>query len=111
MIDQLLKDILTEQMVSSQNNIYMIVQLLKDILSEQMAFFQNNMAYAEPSGSKFRKLQKAYLTLKTPCSTSIPAVTKLLVVEELLLQLQNASGKDIKTTLPSSPTGYYHVNA
>ena len=117
-----------QQMVYIQNNTDIIDQLLKDIFTEQMAFSQNNMAMlnllVQNSENSLQKLINVISTLSNikNTSTSISAVTNdILLVAEELLQLQNASVlfdsitpvscKDIKTTLPSSPTGYYHVNS
>ena len=62
-------------------------------------------------------------TLANHDSTSVSTagtINDLLLITQKLLQLQNVSSslnsisvscKDIKATLPNSPTGYYHVNS
>ena len=60
-------------------------------------------------------------TLNNPSTSTAGVVDDILLVVEELLEIQNASVlfnsiqpvscKDIKTVLPNSPTGYYHVNS
>ena len=112
--------------MSEQNNTGdAIIQLLQNI---QMMFTQNNtdmqnliLQYSEKSLQKLINIVGTLSNLKNTSISSAAVIDDILLVVEELLQLQNASVlfnsitpvscTDIKTALPSSPTGYYHVNS
>ena len=115
--------------ISEQNNTGdAIIQLLQNIHTDQMMFSQNNtdmqnliLQYSENSLQKLINIVGTLSNLKNTSISSAAVIDDILLVVEELLQLQNASVlfnsitpvscKDIKTALPSSPTGYYHVNS
>ena len=115
--------------ISEQNNTGdAIIQLLLNIHTDQMMFSQNNtdmqnliLQYSENSLQKLINIVGTLSNLKNTSISSAAVIDDILLVVEELLQLQNASVlfnsitpvscKDIKTALPSSPTGYYHVNS
>ena len=115
--------------ISEQNNTGdAIIQLLQNIHTDQMMFSQNNtdvqnliLQYSENSLQKLINIVGTLSNLKNTSISSAAVIDDVLLVVEELLQLQNASAlfnsitpvscKDIKTALPSSPTGYYHVNS
>ena len=115
--------------ISEQNNTGdAIIQLLQNIHTDQMMFTQNNtdiqnliLQYSENSLQKLINIVGSLSNLKSTSISSAAVIDDILLVVEELLQLQNASilfnsitpvsCKDIKTALPSSPTGYYHVNS
>ena len=120
---------LLQAVISEQNNIGdAIIQLLQDVHTDQMMFSQNNtdmqnliLQYSENSLQKLINIVGTLSNLKNTSISSVAVIDDILLVVEELLQLQNASVlfnsitpvscKDIKTALPSSPTGYYHVNS
>ena len=83
-----------------------------DTLLEQIDYFQNNSIAGNLSTLN---------NLKGTSTSTTGIVDDILLVVEELLEIQNASVlfnsigpvscKDIKTVLPNSPTGYYHVNS
>ena len=115
--------------ISEQNNTGdAIIQLLQNIHTDQMMFTQNNtdmqnliLQYSENSLQKLINIVGTLSNLKNTSISSAAVIDDILLVVEELLQLQNASVlfnsitpvscTDIKTALPSSPTGYYHVNS
>ena len=115
--------------MSEQNNTGdAIIQLLQNIHTDQMMFTQNNtdmqnliLQYSEKSLQKLINIVGTLSNLKNTSISSAAVIDDILLVVEELLQLQNASilfnsitpvsCTDIKTALPSSPTGYYHVNS
>ena len=119
---QLLRAAISEQNNTGNN----IIQLLQDIHTDQMMFSQNNtdmqnliLQYSENSLQKLINIVGSLSNLKTTSINTAAVIDDVLLVVEKLSQLQNASAlfnsitpvscKDIKTALPSSPTGYYHV--
>lgn len=105
-----------------------IVQLLQEMHTDQTIFYENSTEtmsmLLEHSEILLLKVVNIIGTLSTHKDTSIATAAVLndiLIVVEELLQLQNASSlfnsiapvscKDIKSALPSTPSGYYHVNS
>ena len=123
------QDVLRAAISSEHNNTKdVIIQLLQDIHTDQMISSQNNtdmqnliLQYSENSLQKLINIVGTLSNLKNTSISSAAVIDDVLLVVEELLQLQNASAvfnsitpvscKDIKTALPSSPTGYYHVNS
>ena len=98
------------------------------LLSQQVAHLQNNtntvnliQQSSENTTQKLINIVSTLNNLKGTSTSTAGVVDDILLVVEELLEIQNASVlfnsiqpvscKDIKTVLPNSPTGYYHVNS
>ena len=112
-------------LTSLLENITETVTSLQHLLNQQVTYLQNNTntvnLIQQSSENATQKLINIVSTLNNlkGTSTSTAGVVDdiLLVVEELqnasvlFNSIQPVSCKDIKTVLPNSPTGYYHVNS
>ena len=116
------------QLLREMNNSDKIIMLLQEMYTEQMVFQENATEMMsitqEHTENSLLKLMNIIGTLSNHRDTSIAAaavIDDILIVVEELLQLQNisilfnsvtpVSCKDIKKALPTSPSGYYHVNS
>ena len=120
--------LLDQQLSLSQNNTDAVKNLIR-LLDQQLSLSQNNTDEVKnvirlSSENATQKLINIISTLNNLKGTSISTdgvVDDILLVVEELLKIQNTSVlfnaiqpvscKDIKTVLPNSPTGYYHVNS
>ena len=98
---------------------------VQHLLSQQISHLQNNTntvnLIQQSSENTTQKLINIVSTLSNLSTSAAGVVDDILLVVEELLEIQNASVlfnsirpvscKDIKTVLPNSPTGYYHVNS
>ena len=99
------------------------VQLLQDICTDEMNFTNTMGLFLESAENSLQKLINIIGTLSNFKNTTISTaavIDDLLLIVEKLSKQQNTSDlfnsitpvscKDIKSTLPRSPTGYYYVN-
>ena len=101
---------------------------VQHLLSQQVSHLQNNnntvnmiQQSSENITQKLINIVSTLNNLKSISTSTAGVVDDILLVVEELLEIQNASVlfnsiqpvscKDIKTVLPNSPTGYYHVNS
>ena len=110
-----------DEFTSLLENITESVTSLQHLLNQQVTYLQNNtntVNLIQQSSENTQKLIYIVSTLnnlKGTSASTVGVVDDILLVVEELLEIQNASifssCKDIKTVLPNSPTGYYHVNS
>ena len=101
---------------------------VQHLLSQQVNHLQNNtntvnliQQSSENTTQKLINIVSTLNNLKSTSTSTAGVVDDILLVVKELLEIQNASVlfnsirpvscKDIKTVLPNSPTGYYHVNS
>ena len=116
------------KLANTVQNITEIVTYLRNFADEQMVYTENNTntvnLIKQSSESTVQKLINIVSTLnilKDTGSSTAGVVDDILLIVQELLEIQNASVlfnsikpvscQDIKTVLPNSPTGYYHVNS
>ena len=111
------------EMVSLIETMKNITNVVGYIANEQIDYFQNNTIAvnlirqsSENTTQKLINIVSTLNNLKGISTSTAGVVDDILLVVEELLEIQNASVipitcKDIKTVLPNSPTGYYHVNS
>ena len=116
------------EMVSLIETMKNITNVIGYIANEQIDYFQNNsiavnliQQSSESTTQKLINIVSTLNNLKGTSTSTAGVVDDILLVVEELLEIQNASVlfnsiqpvscKDIKTVLPNSPTGYYHVNS
>ena len=113
------------ELTSLLENITETVTSLQHLLDEQVTYLLNNTntvnLIQQSSTQKLINIVSTLNNLKGISNSIAGVVNDILLVVEELLEIQNASVlfnsiqpvscKDIKTVLPNSPTGYYHVNS
>ena len=100
----------------------MTAVILIKMMTSTTAISENNVnLISENNTQKLINIFSTLNNLKGTSASTAGVVDDILLVVEELLEIQNASVlfnsirpvscKDIKTVLPNSPTGYYHVNS
>ena len=110
-----------------QNELEEGITSLQHLLNQHVTHLQNNtntvnliQQSSENTTQKLINIVSTLNNLKGTSTSTAEVIDDILLVVEELLEIHNASVlpihrpvscKDIKTVLPNSPTGYYHVNS
>ena len=91
---------------------------VQHLLNQQVSHLQNNITKNTTQElTNIADILNTFITKSNNSTTVSEVIGSVFIAVEklLLLEIQNASifssCKDIKTVLPNSPTGYYHVNS
>ena len=124
-LEKISKSVMSQNEMSfleATQNITETVNSLCNIADQQYTNTVNQIKQSsENTTQKLINIVSTLNNLKGTSTSTAGVVDDILLVVEELLKIQNASAlfnsirpvscKDIKTVLPNSPTGYYHVNS